>query len=139
LRLEVHSLCCRPAKCILEMDQTDFLGITIGKGEVWVSDAKVDAITQEKPLTIRKAVQGFLGMVNYHRRFIKDYSRMACLLHELMKEVPFIWGRAEEEAFQSIKSALVSAPVLALPCDEGRFQLEMDSSNVATGAVLSQL
>jgi hypothetical protein len=52
--------------------------------------------------------------------------------------VPFKWEDQEEAAFQELKQALTTQLVLALPRDKGRFRLEMDTSNIATGAVLLQ-
>jgi hypothetical protein len=56
-----------------------------------------------------------------------------------MKDIPFDWMRECQEAFESLITALTTAPVLALPSDEGLFQLETDASDLATGAVLSQV
>jgi hypothetical protein len=79
-----------------------------------------------------------LGITNYHRRFIKGYSMIARPLHELMKEGPFLWNEGCQEAFETLKTALVTAPVLALPRDDGLFCLETDASDMAMGAVLYQ-
>jgi hypothetical protein len=65
--------------------------------------------------------------MNYHHRFIKDYAHITHPLHELTKDVPFIWEEAQQGAFELLKKALVMSPVLALPKDTGRFWLEMDT------------
>jgi hypothetical protein len=64
-------------KCSFEKSEVLFLGMIIRKGEVGVSPDKVKAILNEKPPTSKKGVQCFLGITNYHRRFIKDYTRIA--------------------------------------------------------------
>ena len=56
----------------------------------------------------------------------------------MTEKVPWKWGQEEEAAFQDLRMALVSAPVLALPQDKGRWKVETDTSNLATGGVLSQ-
>jgi hypothetical protein len=76
--------------------------------------------------------------MNYHHCFIKDYARIARPLHKLTKNVPFICDALQADAFDELKKALVSGPVLALPWDKGKFRLEMDASDMATGVVLSQ-
>jgi hypothetical protein len=87
-----------------------------------------------------KEVQSFLGFVNFYRRFIKDFSEKARPLHALTRKAKaWAWGPDEDRAFQGLKEAVTSAPVLAFPADAGRFKLECDASNFATGAVLSQL
>jgi hypothetical protein len=86
----------------------------------------------------RKGLRRFLGITNYHRKFIQGYSALTRPLHELTKDVPFDWTRKCQGAFERLITALTTAPVLALPADEGLFRLEMDASDLATGAVLSQ-
>ena len=85
-------------------------------------------------------VQMFLGFVNFYRRFIQDYSHIARPLFNLTKaDTPWKWSAAEAEAFQGLKDATTSAPVLASADDSMPFRVEADSSDFATGAVLSQL
>jgi hypothetical protein len=79
-----------------------------------------------------------LGITNYHRHFTKDYAKTARPLHDLTKDVLFALTETQSEAFEALKQALVTRLVLALPKDKGRFRLETDASDVATGAVLSQ-
>jgi hypothetical protein len=105
---------------------------------VKISKKKMEAITEEKPLTSRKILRRFLGITNYHRKFIQNYSMIARPLHELTKDVPFNWMRECQEAFEWLIEALTTAPVLALPADKGPFRLEKDASDLATGVVLSQ-
>jgi hypothetical protein len=114
------------------------LGVLLGPGRVGISPSKVAAIQNEEPPKTKRGIRRFLGITNYHRRFIKGYSAMARPLHELTKDVPFDWNEDCDRAFQSLKEALTMAPVLALPKDEGIFRLETDASDVATGAVLYQ-
>jgi hypothetical protein len=77
--------------------------------------------------------------MNYHRKFIQRYSMITRPLHELTKDVPFDWMRSCQVAFETLVLALTTAPVLALPSDEGLFHLETNTSDLATGAVLSQM
>ena len=60
-------------------------------------------------------------------------------LFNLMGNVEFSWGEDQERAFNNLKTQVTSAPILTLPNDDKPFRLEVDSSNVATGAVLSQM
>jgi hypothetical protein len=93
----------------------------LGQGIVKISKKKTETITKEKPPMTKKGLRRFLGITNYHRKFIKGYSTIARPLHELTKDVPFNWTRECEEAFESLKEALVTAPVLTIPGDVGRF------------------
>jgi hypothetical protein len=103
-----------------------------------VSPSKVEAILKEKAPTMKKGIRQFLGIANYHRRFIKDYTHITCPLHKLTKDVPYVWTNMQEDSFQALKEALVCSPMLALPKDHGKFHLETVTSDVATGVVLSQ-
>ena len=54
------------------------------------------------------------------------------------KETPWSWGASEQEAFDELKRRITSTPVLIFPDDSRPFRIEADSSDFATGAVLSQ-
>jgi hypothetical protein len=78
-------------------------------------------------------------MLNYYRRFIYDFSHIARPLHDLTKQdVPWTWGQPQQEAFEKLKTAMLTAPVLVHPDHERQYLLETDASDVAIGAVLSQ-
>src|ERR1700730_8522280 len=78
-------------------------------------------------------------MLNYLRQHIPNLSACAKPLFWLTGKVPWKWDKEEEAAFQDLRLALISAPVLALPQDKGRWKVETDVSNLVTGGVLSQL
>lgn len=89
--------------------------------------------------TSRKEVQQFLGLCNWYRRFIADFSKMAAPLTELTNtKIKFRWTKEAEEAFVKLKTSLVSAPVLAMPDYTKHFSIACDASDVAIGAVLTQ-
>ena len=84
-------------------------------------------------------MRGFVGFANFYRRFIKDFSRIARPLHDLTKkDVPFVWGDAQQKAFDTLKDAFVKDPILATWDPNRPTRLEVDASGYATGGVLSQ-
>jgi len=100
---------------------------------------KVQGVADWPTPTRVKEIQSFLGFVNFYRRFIRSFSDTARPLHALTrKSKKWSWGPPEQKAFEALKTAVTSAPVLAFPSDTGPFRLECDASNFATGAVLSQ-
>ena len=84
-------------------------------------------------------IQAFLGFVNFYQRFIRDFSAKARPLFDLThsKQV-WTWSGREQTAFEDLKMAVTTAPVLMSPQDSEPFQVEVDSSDFAIGAVLFQ-
>ncbi len=84
-------------------------------------------------------VRSFLGLAQYYRRFIKDFAKLALPLHRLTgKLVPFEWSQEAQTAFEALKDALCTAPVMKLPDPELVYHLNTDASDFALGAVLQQ-
>ncbi|KAF8748757.1 Chromo (CHRromatin Organization MOdifier) domain [Rhizoctonia solani] len=82
---------------------------------------------------------GFLGFVNYLRRFIPNFSTVARPLHNLTKKDSlWSWNTLEEQAFQELKALVTKAPVLIHSNPNMPYFLETDASGVAMGAILSQ-
>ena len=89
----------------------------------------------------RMAMSVHLGLASYYRRFIADFAKVASPLHALTKKnVEFLWTPECRKAFEQLKKALVTAPVLSYPIfgPDQEFILETDASGVGLGAVLSQ-
>ena len=102
--------------------------------------AKVAAIRDWITPTKKKDIQAFIGFCNFYRRFIQDFSKIARPLHDLTKkDAPWRWDSAQQQAFDALKDKITSAPVLAMPRDDGQYRVEADASDYAVGAVLSQL
>src|SRR5258706_15643182 len=81
-----------------------------------------------------KEVQSFLGFVNFYQKFIHNFSNVACPLYALTcKTQQWVWGSPEQEAFDALKKAVTSAPILTFPSQSGRFHLKCDASNFVTG------
>ena len=85
-------------------------------------------------------VRGLLGMGNYYRRFIRDYSKKMRPIIELTKDrVPFEWTEECNNAFKFLKDTLTSPQIMALPANHGGYILDTDASLDTIGAVLSQV
>ncbi|KAJ9522296.1 hypothetical protein QJQ45_008124 [Haematococcus lacustris] len=130
------------AKCEFNKTQLAFLGHIVGSKGIAVDPAKV---VKEWPTPRNlKDLQAFLGLANYFRRFISNFSSLAAPLTNLTSKqvaAAYDWehfGGAELEAFNALKEALCSAPVLALPDFSKPFVVCTDASLVGTGGVLMQ-
>ena len=139
-RLESAGLKLKPEKCRLMQKSVSFLGHVVS-GEGIATDPEKTKMVSEWPVpTTVKEVRSFLGLAGYYRRFVKGYASIATPLNRLMKkDQPFTWTDEAQEAFEALKRALTSPPVLAMPNDTGEFILDTDACDKAIGAVLSQV
>ena len=91
------------------------------------------------PTTV-KQTRGFLGFGNFYQRFIQGFSNLAKPLNDLLKkDKKFEWTNNCQKAFNELKKWFTEEPVLMMPDQVKPFQIEMDTSKYATGAVLTQL
>ena len=85
-----------------------------------------------------KDVQKFLGLANYYRWFVKDFAKIAKLLHEMMrKETKWSWGERQQKVFEKLKEKFTIEPVLVTPDLDKEMRVEADASDFAMGGVLS--
>lgn len=138
-RLRKNDLYLRPEKCEFEKREIEYLGLVIRKGQVEMDPVKVAAVKNwPAPRNLRE-VRGFLGFANFYRRFIEKFAELARPLNNLTKkDVQFRWTDIEDEAFNKLRDAFTSAPILTLWDSERPMRMEVDASGYATGGVLKQ-
>ena len=91
------------AKCTFAKDKLVFLGFVVSSKGIEVDDSKVEAIRNWPTPTNVSQVRSFHGLAGFYRRFVKDFSTIACPLNELTKKnVPFVWGKAQQNAFEKV-------------------------------------
>jgi hypothetical protein len=137
--LRQNGLFLKPDKCEFEQEEVEYLGVIVSHNSVKMDPVKVSGVADWPVPTNRRELQSFLGFVNFYRRFVQDFSHHARPLFDLTKkDVKWTWSEAEQAAFDSLKAAVTSAPILTSPDNSRPFRIEADSSDFATGAVLSQ-
>lgn len=139
-RLDDVGFVLNKAKCHFGEKEVAYLGHTINAGGVRPNGDKVQSILSITPPKNLQDLQSFLGMANYYRRFIDHYSTIAQPLYDLtQRNVTFTWDNAQQEAFDELRQALATCPVLQFPNPSWEFVVATDASNVGLGATLSQL
>src|SRR6266436_4311286 len=137
--LQERRLFLKPEKCKFEQKEVEYLGLVILKDHVAMDPTKVHRVMEWPPPMKVKEVQSFLGFVNFYWKFIHDFSNIAHPLYTLTRKTQqWVWGSPEQEAFNALKKAVTSTPVLTFPSQSGHFHLKCNTSNFANGAVLSQ-
>ncbi|GJX04104.1 putative reverse transcriptase domain-containing protein [Tanacetum coccineum] len=135
--LKKEQLYAKFSKCDFWLELVQFLGHVINNKGVHVDPAKVKAIRNWFASTTPKEVRQFLGLAEYYRRFIKGFSLISKPLTKLtQKNKKYEWGTEEDEAFQTLKQKLCSAPILALPEGTENIVVYCDASHKGYGAIL---
>jgi hypothetical protein len=126
-------------KCHFMVKQGIVLGHVVSHKGVEVDKAKVDLISNLPPPRTVKEIHSFLGHVGFYRRFIKDFSKIARPLCNLLaKDAPFDFNEECHAAFESLKKTLTSTPIIQPPTWTVSFEIMCDASDYAVGAVLGQ-
>ncbi|KAK3569717.1 hypothetical protein QTP86_003565 [Hemibagrus guttatus] len=138
--LREFQLFLKAEKCSFHQPSVQFLGYNISSSGIQIDEGKITAVRDwPAPATV-KELQRFLGFANFYRRFISNYSSIADLLTNLLRNKPksLLWSPAAEGAFNTLKRAFTTAPLLIHPDPDKPFVVEVDASTTGVGAVLSQ-
>ena len=101
--------------------------------------AKVVAVQDWKTPRNATEVRSFLGLAGFYRKFIRDFAKISAPLTRLTKKnLVFNWDFDCELAFQHLKRALTTAPVLTLPDGSKMFTVYTDACRTGLGDVLMQ-
>ena len=138
-QLKKNGYYANPDKCEFFQSEVNFLGHVIKAGGIAVQQHKIDSIVNWPVPQCVKDVRSFIGITTYYHRFVWKFAALAIPLTNLTrKDTPWIWGEKEQKAFDQLKQALVSAPMLATPDNSKPYVVHTDASGYAVGATLSQ-
>ncbi len=142
MELRRAGLTANPRKCHLALFEAKYLGFQVGRGMVKPQEKKVAAILSAPRPTTKTQVRAFLGLAGYYRCFIPNFSSLAAPLTDLTRKgqpekTP--WSLEADRAFQQVKAALTSEPLLRAPDFGCPFLLQTDASDTGLGAILSQV
>ena len=138
-RLREHQLYAKISKCEFGKSKVEFLGHVVSNEGVAVDFKKVEAVQSWPPPQNIHDLRAFLGLANYYRRFVENYSQKTLPLTRMLKKGAAVnMGEEETSAFQAIKAALTAAPVLAVADPQLGYRIVTDASDFAIGAILLQ-
>jgi hypothetical protein len=112
-RVEEVGLKLKASKCEFHTDRMEYLGYIISPSGIQMDPEKVRAVAEWREPTNVKGVQSFLGFANFYMRFIQDFSKITAPLTRLTrKDTHWEWDDAAQSAFEQLKQAMVSEPIL---------------------------
>lgn len=136
-RLKENRLLAKLKKCLFHVSDVEFLGYVVSKNGVEVAKDKVEVIKNWPKPTKRRELKSFLGTANFNRKFIENYTNIVAPLLALdSKSVTSFkdaWDAKCDEAFEKLKLAMTSTPVLKHVDFELPFWVETDASDYALG------
>ncbi|KAK3104940.1 hypothetical protein FSP39_013542 [Pinctada imbricata] len=151
-KLREAGLKLTPKKCHLLMKKVKYVGHVVSENGIEPDPDKIQKVIDWPTPTSKEEVRSFLGFVGYYRKFVRDFSKIAKPLNNLLPptrrkgtrkkkedtENEFRWKDEHETAFQCLKSQLTEPPVLGYPDYKLPFELHTDASSKGLGAVLYQ-
>ena len=149
-RLKDCNLKLNPKKCKFLQRKVKYVGHIVSENGVEADPDKIDKVINWPVPQNAEEVRQFTSFAGYYRRFVKDFSKISKPLTALHpntgykngKKVktakPFVWGKEQQEAFETLKAALSSPPILGYANYDIPFEIHTDASHKGLGAVLYQ-
>ena len=139
-RLRSAQLRLHPKKCQFALQEIPYLGHIINTKGIAVDESKITAVKNwPQPKSI-KDVRSFLGYCGYYRKFVKSFAKIAGPLYNLLKkDKEFQWDKSCQEAFETLRTAMTTTPVLAYADMNKEFIISTDASRDSIGYILSQV
>ena len=139
-RLDCAGMKLKKEKCAFCLPQVEYLGQIISAEGLCLAASKVKAIKEApKPSSLSK-LKSFLGLVNYHIKFLPDSATILAPLYKLLRNSePWWWDKEQQVAFDKIKEMLIALNLLVHFDENKPLMLSCDASLYGVGAVLSHL
>lgn len=138
-RLRDAGLTVNPEKITVASNHIQFLGHIFANHSISIHPDRTQPIDNFPVPKNIKQLSRFLGMTAFYARFIKDYAIISQPLNQLKRKgVEFIFGPAQQKAFETLKAALVSSPILRMPDFSKEFIVHTDASGTGIGSTLFQ-
>ena len=138
-KIRESNLKFKPTKCHFLKEEIEYLGHVIRKGGYTTDPKKTEIIkSYPVPRNVRE-IRAFLGLCGFYRKFVSDFAKISQpLTHLTKKNVKYHWDMEQQNAFDTLKQALISPPVLRYPDLTKQFILNTDASGTSIAAILTQ-
>ena len=140
-RLRGIGLKVKSKKCVINRKEIVYLGNVLSEDGCRPNPELVEVVEKWMPPKNVKQIMSYLGRTGYYRRYIKGYSAIAAPLTSLLRKgEPFVWGKEQQQAFETLKVKLTTKPLLAHVTQilkDVLFILEVDVCDFSIGAVLT--
>ena len=141
-RLRTAGLKAKPSKCKFAEYSVEYLGHHVGQGKLTPAEAKVKIIRELGQPNTKREVRALLGLINYYRKYIRNFAAIALPLTKLLKgrvkQGKINWTSECDIALCQLKNALSTDPVLYAPDFKRQFIIQCDASKEGVGVCLSQ-
>lgn len=124
------------SKCVFAMPSVTYLGCIISGQGVQPDLEKIQAIVAWPPPRSLTALRGFLGLIDFYRKFVRNYAVIATPLTDLLCSTTFQWPLQAQQAFTELKNKITFVPILALPEFSSPFVIKTEASSTTIGAIL---
>lgn len=135
--LRENKLIAKESKCEFFTEETTFLGFKLSSKGILPLDDKIKVVRDFPTPVTARAAQSFMGLVNFYRRFIRGFSKIAAPINQFMHD-KCPWSPEQDAAFAILKQSLITPPVLVIPDLTQEFVLTTDASHYCVGATLEQ-
>ena len=138
--LQEHGISLNPARCIFFQSGLEFPGHWIDKYGIRPLPQKMDAVMQAKSPTDGTELKSYLGLLNYHGKFLPNLATTLHPLHDLLqKDRPWKWTEACKRAFDKSKKQLRDSSLLVHYDLKKSLRRACDASPYGVGAVISHV
>ena len=137
-RLEESGLKIKLEKCKFLVKEVNYLGHIVSGEGVRPDPKKVECVREYPTPQNAEELGSFLGLASYYRRFVENFGDIASKLYKLIrKTTKFIWNKEHNNAFETLKTKLITTPTLAFPEFTKPFKVETDACENGIGATLT--
>ncbi|KAE8184798.1 hypothetical protein CF336_g7658, partial [Tilletia laevis] len=128
-----------PKKCAFAFTSLKLLGYRAHALGIMVDEERTRAVREFPVPTTAKEALRFYAMASWYRKFVENFATRAKPINEAIHSEPFRWTGKQQQAFDDLKRALTTTPILRRPDYARPFILDVDASAVGFGAALIQL